>query len=111
MLLGMDVKAGVLKVGTPLCVPDKGNLKIGIVTEIQKNKKNVKEARAIDGSISVMIKNEKHIQAGKQFTEDNQIASLITRNSIDTLKSLFKDEMTKDDWMLVVRLKKVFEIV
>lgn len=35
----------------------------------------------------------------------------MTRDSIDALKNYFKDEMEKDDWRLVIKLKKVFEII
>jgi translation initiation factor 5B len=32
------------------------------------------------------------------------------RKSINVLKDMFRDEMTKADWQLVMRLKKVFKI-
>lgn len=35
ILIGVTVKAGILKVGTPLCIPDKGNLKIGHIESIK----------------------------------------------------------------------------
>jgi translation initiation factor 5B len=41
VVLGVTVKAGVLRIGTPLCVPDRENLKIGKVTSIQQNKKDI----------------------------------------------------------------------
>jgi translation initiation factor 5B len=34
ILVGVKVKAGVLRIGTPMCVPDKENLKIGKVSSI-----------------------------------------------------------------------------
>jgi translation initiation factor 5B len=111
ILIGVNVKAGVLRVGTPLCIPDKDNLRIGVVSGIQKGGKDVTQAREIDGGVSVKIDNDKHIMAGKSFTEDNQLASLITRDSIEALKIYFKDEMTKDDWKLIIKLKKVFAVI
>jgi len=41
IIIGVNVKAGILKVGTPLCVPDKENLKIGTVESMELNKKSV----------------------------------------------------------------------
>ena len=38
------------------------------------------------------------------------LVSRITGESIDVLKANFRDDMTKDDWRLVIRLKKVFNI-
>lgn len=110
MLLGLNVLGGVLKVGTPLCCPDKENLKIGVVSGIQKNKKDVTEARPEDGGVSVRIDSAGAVQAGKHFNESNQLASMINRNSIDALKKYFKDEMTKADWKLVIRLKDVLGV-
>lgn len=40
----------------------------------------------------------------------DEITSKITRESINALKKFFRDEMTKPDWELVIRLKKVFKI-
>ena len=39
------------------------------------------------------------------------VYSRITRESIDALKSHFKDELSNDDWRLVIDLKKVFGIL
>lgn len=35
----------------------------------------------------------------------------ISRESIDILKSYFRDQMQPSDWKLVLELKKVFQIV
>lgn len=47
---------------------------------------------------------------GRHFDDTNQIASILTRDSIDSLKTFFKDELTKDDWRLVIQLKKMYGI-
>ena len=47
---------------------------------------------------------------GRHFDDSNQIASILTRDSIDSLKQYFKDELSKDDWKLVIQLKKTFGI-
>jgi len=41
ILIGVNVKAGMLRLGTPLCVPEKDNLRIGVVESIEKDKKSV----------------------------------------------------------------------
>ncbi|GAF92603.1 unnamed protein product, partial [marine sediment metagenome] len=38
IICGVDVLEGVLKIGTPLCVPDQNNLQIGRVMGIEKDK-------------------------------------------------------------------------
>ena len=47
---------------------------------------------------------------GRHFDHNDAIVSRITRESIDVLKAMFRDEMSKDDWRLIIRLKKVFNI-
>jgi len=49
------VKAGVLKAGTPLCIPEKDNCKIGVVESIQLNKKEIKQAKPKDGGVAIRI--------------------------------------------------------
>jgi translation initiation factor 5B len=110
IIIGVNVVEGVLKVGTPLAVPVKDSLRLGIVQSIEINKKPVKEARAKDGSIAIKIQNDGSVCYGRHFNDTDQIASLITRDTIDTLKEHFRDEMTKEDWQTVLKLKKIYGI-
>jgi len=41
IVIGLNVIEGVLKPGTPLCIPDRENLRIGKVLSIEANKKPV----------------------------------------------------------------------
>jgi len=40
----------------------------------------------------------------------DELVSRISRKSIDLLKEHFRDDMSKDDWRLVVKLKSMFDI-
>lgn len=91
ILLGVNVEAGILKIGTPICAFDKDKLKIGKVTGIKKDDKDVTSARKSDGGVSVCIDNDKSVVAFKSFDESNQLVSIIDRDSIDDLKEKFKD--------------------
>ena len=102
IVIGVNVKAGILKIGTPLCIPDKGNMRIGVVTSMEANKKPLQTARAQDGSIAVKIEGDSSIMFGRHFDDTNQIASIMSRDSIDALKIYYKDDLTKDDWKLVI---------
>lgn len=111
-IFGCNVVGGQLRTGTPICVPDKENLVIGHVGSIQKDKKDVQIARRGD-TVCVKIEQntaQKHIGFGRHFDHTNNLVSHITRESIDTLKEHFKDEMIKSDWELVISLKKLFDI-
>ncbi|XP_071335761.1 eukaryotic translation initiation factor 5B isoform X2 [Trachinotus anak] len=45
IVMGVTVEAGILKQGTPLCVPSKGFVDIGVVTSIEMNHKSVDTAK------------------------------------------------------------------
>lgn len=66
IILGVTVKAGILKVGTPLAIPDRDNLRIGVVESIELNKKAVTKVLPKDGAVAVRIGGgANNIQYGK----------------------------------------------
>lgn len=111
IILGVDVVEGILKVGTPLIIPDK-KLVVGIVEGIEANKKPTNNVRPKDGSVAIRIKpSDSGLTVGRQFDESDSLVSNISRNSINALKEFFRDEMSKDDWQLIIQLKKQLEII
>ena len=85
-------------------------MRIGHVDSIKLNDKPVTTAKPKDGSVSVKIDGEPQIMYGRHFDDTAQIASILTRDSIDSLKTYFKDELNMDDWKLVIQLKKMYGI-
>ena len=75
LLLGVNVKGGVARVGTPLCIPDKEKIRIGNITSIQHNGKDVNEGRANMGSITIKVEGEDQILFGRHFDQRHQIVS------------------------------------
>ncbi|XP_035983720.1 eukaryotic translation initiation factor 5B isoform X1 [Fundulus heteroclitus] len=113
IVMGVSVEAGILKQGTPLCVPSKGFVEIGVVTSIEMNHKAVDTAKK-GQEICVKIEpipGESPKMYGRHFEATDIIVSKITRASIDALKNWFRDEMQKSDWQLIMELKKTFEII
>ncbi|XP_070711766.1 eukaryotic translation initiation factor 5B [Pempheris klunzingeri] len=113
IVMGVTIDAGVLRQGTPLCVPSKGFVDIGVVTSIEMNHKAVDSAKK-GQEICVKIEpipGESPKMYGRHFEATDIIVSKITRASIDALKNWFRDEMQKTDWQLIMELKKTFEII
>ncbi|KAK2909167.1 hypothetical protein Q8A67_005004 [Cirrhinus molitorella] len=113
IVMGVSVEAGVVRTGTPVCVPSKGFVDIGIVTGIEINHKSVDSAKK-GQEICVKIEpipGESPKMYGRHFEAVDLIVSKITRQSIDALKNWFRDEMQKSDWQLIMELKKTFEII
>ena len=111
IIIGVKVVEGVLKIGTPLCVPDKDNVLLGYVESIQTaNAVEIKSAEDMEVCIKIVPANTTSVMFGRQFDEKDRIYSKITRRSIDVLKQYFKEEVSQDNWRLVRRMKQVFDI-
>uniref|UniRef100_A0A8C0ETM5 Eukaryotic translation initiation factor 5B n=1 Tax=Bubo bubo TaxID=30461 RepID=A0A8C0ETM5_BUBBB len=113
IVMGVVVEAGQVKQGTPMCVPSKNFVEIGIVTSIEINHKPVEVAKK-GQEVCVKIEpipGESPKMYGRHFEATDILVSKISRQSIDALKDWFRDEMQKSDWQLIVELKKVFEII
>lgn len=92
IVFGVEVVEGVLKIGTPICVPSLGPLDVGRVTGIENNHKEVTSAKK-GLSVSVKITNEANptLTYGRQFDHTHALYSKISRASIDALKEFFKE--------------------
>lgn len=110
IVIGVEVMEGTLRLNTLLTIPGQ-QLDIGRVTKIESNHKEVTTGKK-GTQVSIRIVNESNptLTYGRQFDHTSTLYSKINRQSIDACKDFFKDEMTKDDWQLIIKLKKVFNI-
>lgn len=114
LVLGVDVVEGVLRQGTPIAVVrDQQPISLGRVSSIEVNHKPVEMVRRGGPSVAIKLdiaSYESAKQFGRHFAESDELYSRITRNSIDVLKESFRDDMDKEDWSLVIKLKRIFNI-
>ena len=61
--------------------------------------------------LTVKIDAVTSIAYGRQFDHTYPLYSRVTRKSIDALKEFFREECDKDDWNLLVRLKKQYGVI
>jgi translation initiation factor 5B len=113
IVLGVRVKEGILKLGTPICVvKQEGPLEIGKVTGIEKEHKEVDEAKLGD-EVAVSISQDDGQQKfmyGRQFDHNDDLLSKITRTSLDALKEHFADVCTQPPiFKLLKKLKKLYD--
>ncbi|KAH1139621.1 hypothetical protein AAZX31_10G213600 [Glycine max] len=113
IVLGVDILEGILKIGTPICIPSREFIDIGRIASIENNhkpvdyaKKGQKVAIKIVGSNS----EEQQKMFGRHFEIDDELVSHISRRSIDILKTNYRDELNMEEWRLVVKLKNLFKI-
>ena len=79
IVAGCQVEAGVIRQGTPICVPSKGFLEVGIVTSIQSNHKEVEMARKGE-EVCVKIEpipGESPKMFGRHFDETDMLVSKV----------------------------------
>ncbi|XP_055624937.1 eukaryotic translation initiation factor 5B [Toxorhynchites rutilus septentrionalis] len=113
IVMGVIVEAGVVKVGTPICVPSKEFVDLGVVTSIEANHKQLETARK-GQEVCIKIEpipGETPKMFGRHFEETDMLVSKISRQSIDACKDHFRDDLLKSDWALMVELKKTFQIL
>ncbi|CAI6357223.1 unnamed protein product [Macrosiphum euphorbiae] len=113
IVMGVMVESGIVKEGTPICVPSKEFVELGIVTSIENNHKTVETARK-GQEICIKIEpipGDAPKMFGRHFDEKDILVSKISRQSIDACKDHFRDDLLKTDWQLMVELKKLFEIL
>lgn len=116
IILGVDVVEGVLKIGTPICVLQQpGNIvcSLGRVSSIELNHRHIEQVKKGGASVAIKIEHASYEPArlfGRHFIESDLLYSKISRQSIDVLKENFRNDLSKDDWALVVKLKKLLGI-
>ncbi|CAA93574.1 translation initiation factor eIF5B Tif52 [Schizosaccharomyces pombe] len=121
IILGVDVVEGVLRINTPIvAVKQLPNgepqiIELGRVASLEMNHKPVDKVKKGQAGAGVAMKLESsgsQILFGRQVTESDALYSHITRQSIDSLKDpAFRDEVSRDEWQLIIQLKKLFGII
>jgi translation initiation factor 5B len=110
IILGVDVVEGSVKIGTPICIPSKDCLLLGKVQGIENNHKPVQIAKK-GQQVAIRIEDsDGTVMAGRQFGESDELCSKISRQSIDVLKELFRADVSRDEWLLIKKLKTMLHI-
>ena len=115
IMVGVEVLEGTLRVGTPLCVigPDNQPITLGRVTSIEHDHRPMDLVKRGGPGVAIKIESavyEATRMYGRHFTEKDSLLSKLSRQSIDVLKEGFRDQVSKDEWALIVKLKKILNI-
>ena len=84
-------------------------LALGRIGSIELERKPVdsaKRGQQVAIRITPTSFTQNQFQVGRQFDENDELVSKLTRESIDLLKEFHRDDMEKRDWLLVIKLKK-----
>jgi translation initiation factor 5B len=113
IVIGVMIEAGIVKQGTPICVPSREFVDLGVVTSIEVNHREVQSARkGQEVCIKIEpISSEAPKMFGRHFDEKDFLVSKISRQSIDACKDYFRDDLLQTDWKLMIELKNLFQIL
>lgn len=122
MIIGVDIIDGSIRIGTPICVvrvdpkiKQHNVFVLGRVTSLELNHKSldfVKKGET-SGGVAMKLENSSTMQPvwGRHVFETDKLYSLITKKSIETLKDpAFLNLVKKEEWLLIKKLKLVFNI-
>ncbi|KAI0990671.1 hypothetical protein GJ496_005415 [Pomphorhynchus laevis] len=116
IVVGVLIERGFLKIATPLCVVKEDHdepILIGRVSSIEFNHKSLEIAK-VGQEVCIKIEpwpGESPKMIGRHFEITDPLISKISRESIDTVKEFFRDEMQKADWQLTIDLKQKLKII
>jgi translation initiation factor 5B len=111
IIIGVKVMDGSLKKGTPLSTCGDNPRFLGTVDSIQINNQPIDEAK-LGQECAICIKEPPNWspEADKDFHPNDIFVSRINRPIIDLLKQHFRDELSNDDWKLIVKIKSILKI-
>ncbi|KAK9389053.1 P-loop containing nucleoside triphosphate hydrolase protein, partial [Lipomyces mesembrius] len=121
MIIGVDVSEGSLRLGTPIATVRidpatqmRQVMQLGRVISLEVNHKSVDIAKKgqAQGGVAMRLDTPANQPTwGRHVDETDTLYSEISRESIDTLKDpAYRDDVTRDEWLLLRQLKAVFSI-
>jgi len=115
IVLGVKVDQGILRKNTPIIVPSKDKIELGVVMGIRRPDQTELEQAEAGEEVSVEIvpdATKQKYMYGRQFTEEDILVSAITRNSIDALKASHAEICTRREiFKLIQHLKGLLGIL
>jgi len=79
-------------------------------TSIEREHKAIPICKQGQPSVAVKIEGPNQPMYGRQLEDKDTLYSMISRQSIDTLKEFYREEVTKPEWSLIKKLKPLFDI-
>lgn len=118
IVVGVDVVEGNLRLNTPIAIVKQNSVTgvkdvftLGRVVSIERDHKQLPICKKGQPSVAIKIEGSNQPGYGRQLEEKDTLYSHISRASIDCLKEFYKDEVEKDEWVLIAKhLKALFDI-
>lgn len=80
-------------------------------TSIERDHKQINICKKGQPSVAIKIEmGGSQPTYGRHLEEKDTLYSLISRQSIDTLKEFYRTDVSNDEWLLIKKLKPLFDI-
>ncbi|KAI9760409.1 MAG: hypothetical protein M4579_001705 [Chaenotheca gracillima] len=117
IVVGIDVTEGNLRLLTPIAAVKtnpitgvKEVIGLGRVQSIERDHKQIPLCKKGQPSVAVKIEGPNQPLYGRQLEEKDVLYSLLSRQSIDTLKEYYRSDVSMEEWALIKKLKPLFDI-
>ncbi|WEW58358.1 eukaryotic translation initiation factor 5B [Emydomyces testavorans] len=117
IVVGVDVIDGNLRLLTPIAAVKTNSVtgakeifNLGRVQSIEREHKQIPICKKGQPSVAIKIEGPNQPMYGRQLEEKDTLFSLISRQSIDTLKEFYRADVSRDEWALIKKLKPIFDI-
>ncbi|MCJ1458126.1 hypothetical protein MMC28_008497 [Mycoblastus sanguinarius] len=117
IVVGVDVTEGSLRLLTPVAAVRtnpvtnvKEIVSLGRVQSIERDHKQIPICKKGQPSVAVKIEGPNQPMYGRHLEEKDMLYSLISRQSIDTLKEFYRNDVSNDEWVLIKKLKGLFDV-
>lgn len=78
---------------------------------IERDHKQLSICKRGQPSVAIKIEGPSQPMYGRHLEEKDTLYSMISRQSIDTLKEFYRSEVSNEEWALVKKLKGLFDVV
>ena len=100
---------------SPPCPPlTQSNLKLIRLSHsqsIERDHKQIPICKKGQPSVAVKIEGPNQPMYGRHLEEKDMLYSLISRQSIDTLKEYYRADVSNEEWTLIKKLKGLFDVI
>ena len=77
---------------------------------IEREHKQIPLCKKGQPSVAIKVEGSNQPLYGRQLEEGDTLYSAISRQSIDVLKEFYREEVTREEWGVVKKLKTVFDV-
>ena len=77
---------------------------------IERDHKQISICKKGQPSVAIKIEGPNQPMYGRHLEEKDTLYSMISRQSIDTLKEFYRPDVSNEEWILITKLKTLFDV-